>query len=156
MGIGRRSSRALLWSLAAMFACDGYDGEEESTLVLVVRLEPTVQAATAFPAEVLVGFDSSGSGFVVFRVGFVCAPPSVPLELTARFSERTSDARTAVHAWVVPVHSGAPATCGALPVPVAVASPPAGTAGVRTSADAVVLAGCGSGEWRSATLVLRG
>lgn len=101
MGTRWRSSRALPWALAAMLAC-GYEGDGDS-LVIDVRVEPSVQAATAFPAEVLVGFDSSGSGLVVFRVGFVCAPPSAPLVITARFPEASAEPPRAVQAWLVPV-----------------------------------------------------
>jgi hypothetical protein len=148
----RSRSRALLWGVLAMFACDG--GYEAGTVVLVVRVEPTVQVATAFPAQVLVGFDSSGSGFVVFRIGFLCAPPSAPFVVTAQFSEPTGNAPSAVDAWVIPVDSGTPPTCGPLPVPQPVTPPPPGSAGVRTSGQVVVLGGCGSGEVRSATLVV--
>lgn len=147
----------LLWALAATVACAGYDGGEDGTLVLVVRVEPTVQRATTFPAQVLVGFDSSGSGFAVFRVGFVCAPPGTPLVLTAQFPVAAAGGPSAANAWLVPVGSGVVgAECGALPAPQLVASSPPGSAGARASGEVAVLAGCGSGEVRSGTLVLSG
>jgi hypothetical protein len=146
-----RSSRALLFALLAAFACDGYGGADEGSLVVSVRVEPSVQATTSFPAQVLVGFDSSGSGFVVFRVGFVCAPPSEPFVVTARFAERPS----AVDAWVVPV-GGTPGTCGALGTPEQVAAAPPAAAGVTTNADVTFFAGCGTGGTRTAALVLGG
>jgi hypothetical protein len=149
----RVGSRALLWVLLATFACDGNDA---ATLQLVVRVEPTVQVATGFPAEVLVRFDSSGSGFVVFRVAFLCAPPAAPFIVPARFSQLDGSASSAAHAWVIPVDSRTPSTCGPLPEPEAAPPPAASAAGVRTSGQLGVLAGCGSGEVRSATLVVRG
>lgn len=146
-------SRALLWVVLASFACGG---DETGKLLVVVRVEPTVQVATAFPAEILVGFDSSGSGFVVFRVGFLCAPPSAPAVFTATFSRLDGDASSAVDGWVIPVAPGAAPTCGPLPEPRPVAPPPAGAPGVRTSAQTGLLVGCGAGDTRSATLVVRG
>jgi hypothetical protein len=100
---------------------------------------------------VLVGFDSSGSGFVVFRVGFLCAPPSEPTVVTARFADRPSK----VDAWVVPV-AGTPGTCGALATPEQVSSAPPGAAAVTTNADVAFFAGCGVGGTHAVTLVLGG
>jgi hypothetical protein len=145
----------LPWALAATFACQPYDASEDATLVVVVRVEPAVQTATAFPAQVLVGFDSSGEGFVLFRVGFVCDPPSEPFVLTARF-QGAAGGVSSVDAWLVPVGSGPPGACGALTVPEHVAASPPRGAGARTSADVAVLASCGEGEVRSGTLVFGG
>lgn len=152
--IRRRRSRPL-WAVLAMLACDV---DEPSTLEIVVRVEPTVQVANALPAELLVGFDSAGSGYVVFRVGFLCGPPSAPFVTTALFSGPTgTNAATAVDAWVVPVPSGARLTCGPVTTPQPVPAPPARSSGVRsTSAQVVVLGGCGRGDLRSATLVIGG
>jgi hypothetical protein len=151
-----RGSRALLWALAAVFACEGYEEDEDGTLEVVVRVEPAARRTASFPAEVLVGFDSSGAGFVLFRVGFLCAPPGESLALTARFAETAGGGPSTVDAWLVPVDSGTPAPCGALAAPERIASAPPRTAGVRTSAEIAVLAGCGSGEVRSGTLVFGG
>jgi hypothetical protein len=149
-----RRSRPLLWAVLAMLACDV---DDTSTLEIVVRVEPTLQVATALPAELLVGFDSSGSGYVVFRVGFLCGPPA-PFVTRAVFSGRTGvDTAKAVDAWVVPVASGARFTCGPVAAPQPVPAPPARSAGARsTSAQVEVLGGCGAGELRSATLVIGG
>jgi hypothetical protein len=149
-----RSARALLWALVAVLACDGYD--EDATLVVAIRVEPAVQVTTEFPAQVLVGFDSSGSGFVVFRVGFLCGPPSAPVVITTRFPESAAGGPSAIDAWVVPVDRGMVPTCGALPAPPPVASSPPRAVGARTRGNVVVLAGCGSGDVRSATLVIGG
>lgn len=146
-----RRSRVLLWAVLAMFACDV---DEASMLEIVVRAEPPMQVATPFPAQVLVGFDSSGSGYVVFRVGFLCAP-SAPFVMTARFPQPTGGGATAVDAWLVPFDSGSPFTCGPLAAPQPVSWPADRPAGVqRTSAQVEVLASCGAGDVRSATLVI--
>jgi hypothetical protein len=147
----RRSWCALLWGVLVTFAC-GYEG---STVVLV-RVEPTVEPATSFPAQVLVAFSSSGSGSVVFRVGFLCAPPSVPFVVTAQFSDPTVDAASVVDAWLVPVDSGTPGFCGALPVPQPVPSPPPRPLGARASGNLDLIVSCGPGGARTAVLVLGG
>jgi hypothetical protein len=147
----RRRSRELVWAVVAMLACGG---EETSTLAISVRVEPTVEVATAFPAEILVGFDSSGSGFVVFRLGFLCAPPSVPFVVTTRLAEPVTGGPSVVDAWLVPVGSATPRTCGALPAPELVAPPAPRPSGVRTSGQATILLGCTAGEVRSANLTL--
>ena len=135
-----------------MFACGG---EETSTLAVTVRVEPTTRVSTAFPAQVLVGFDSSGSGFVVFRVAFVCDPLAAPFVTTAQFSTPTGNDPAIVDAWIVPLGSAAPPACGPLPAPEPVPLPGPSSAGVQgTSAHVVILAGCGAGELRSATLVI--
>lgn len=152
-GRGRKPRRALLGAVLAMLACGGYDGD--STFVVVVRVEPTVEEATAFPAQVLVGFDSTGSGFVVFRLGFLCAPPAEPFVVTASFAETGAERPSEIEAWVVPLDSGAPPACGALQVP-----EPVGSSLPRTGASArgevAVFAGCGSGDAESLTLVVDG
>jgi hypothetical protein len=151
----RRRFRILLWAVVAPLACDV---DEVSTLEVVVRVEAPVQA-TAFPAQVLVGFDSGGSGYVVFRVGFLCGPPSAPFVTTARFSEPMRGDRTStVDAWFAPVDPGAPFTCGPVSAPQPVQPVPAVPArsggSRRTSAQVEILGGCGSGEVRSATVVI--
>ncbi|WP_242394434.1 hypothetical protein [Anaeromyxobacter oryzisoli] len=147
-------SRVLLGFVLASLACGG---DDDGKLLVVVRVEPTVQVATTFPAQVLVGFDSSGSGFVVFQVGFLCAPSSAPLVFTSTFSGLDGDASSrTVDGWVIPVRSGAAPTCGPLPEPRPVPPPPADAPGVRTSGQAGLLIGCSAGETRSATLVIRG
>jgi hypothetical protein len=147
----KHRSRALFCVVLATFACDVHEG---STLEIVVRVEPRSQLATASPAQVLVGFDD-GSGYVVFQVGVVCGPTTDPFVTTSRFSTHlTGDAAT-VDAWLVPLHAGAAFTCGPMLAPRPVPPPPARFAGVQgTSAQVAVLAGCGIGEVRSATLVI--
>jgi hypothetical protein len=147
-----RRSRILLWAVVAPLACDVY---EISTLEVAVRVEAPIQA-TAPPAQVLVGFDSRGSGYVVFRVGFLCGPPSAPFVTTARFSgPMGGDGPSAVDAWFVPVDPGVPFSCGPVAAPQSVPQLPARSAGLqRTSAQVEVLGGCGSGEVRSATVVI--
>lgn len=148
----RRLSRILLWAVLAPLACDV---EEGATLEVAVRVGPPVDAR-AFPAQVLIGFDSSGSGYVVFRVGFLCGPPSAPFATTARFSgPMGGDGTSVVDAWLVPLDPGAPFTCGPLPTPQPIPRPAPRSAGVQqTSAEVEVLGGCGSGEVRSATVVI--
>lgn len=148
---GRRS-RILLLAVLAPLACDV---DERATLEVVVRVEAPAQSA-AFPAQLLVGFDSSGSGYVVFRVGFVCGPTSAPFVTTSRFSEPMGgDGPSAVDAWLVPLDPGARSTCGPLPAPERVPLPPPRTVGLqRTSAQVELLGGCGSGEVRSALVVI--
>jgi hypothetical protein len=146
----RRRPRALLSAVLALFACEV---EETSTLEIAVRLDPPMEAQTSLPAEVLVGFDSSGSGFVVFRVGFLCTPDA-PFFTTATFSGPGRGGPSAVDAWIVPIDRGSPFTCGPLATPQPVASP-GGRSGVpRTSARVQVLGGCGVGDVRSATVVI--
>jgi hypothetical protein len=146
-----RRSRALLCALLATFACEV---EEASTLEVVVRVESPSQGAASFPAQVLVGFDSGGSGYLVFRVGFLCGPSASPFVTTARFSDPVAgDGPVVVDAWLVPF-DGAAFACGPLASPQAVPSRPGTAAGVRrTSANVVILGGCGSGDARSANLV---
>jgi hypothetical protein len=145
---GRRA-RALLSAVLAALVCDA---GEDSTLEVVVRVDPRVQASTTTPAQVLVGFDSSG-GFVVFRVGFLCAPPAAPFVATARFSEGGSG--STVDAWLVPVGAGVAVPCGPSPAPVPVATvPPALAAGQGATAGIVVVGGCGAGETRSSTVFI--
>jgi hypothetical protein len=148
----RRLSHILLWAVLAPLACDV---EETATLEVVVRVGPPVDAS-AFPAQVLIGFDSSGSGYVVFRVGFLCGPPSAPFFTTARFSgPMGGNATSVVDAWLVPLDPGAPVACGPLAAPQPVPRPAPRSAGVQqTSAEVEVLGGCGSGEARSATIVI--
>lgn len=149
----RVRSRALLWVVLASFACCG---DDTGKLLVVVRVEPTVQVTTAFPAEILVGFDSSGSGFVVFQIGFLCAPPSAPAVFTATFSRLEGNASSAVDGWVIPVAPGAALTCGPLPEPRPVAPPPAAAPGAWTRAQTGLLIGCAAGDTRSVTLVVGG
>src|SRR5512133_1908508 len=131
-----------------MFACDVGEG---STLEVAVRVEPAVQVAIASPAQVLVGFGSSGSGYVVFRVGFLCRPPAAPFVTTAHFSDSSGGAT--VDAWLVPLGAGTPVACGPLPLPEPVAPvPPRFAGGHGATAQLVVLGGCGAGEAHSATL----
>ena len=145
---GRR--RALLWAFLAAFACGA---REESTLEVVVRVDSAVQAATTSPSQVLVGFESSGSGYVVFRVGFLCGPPAAPFVTTAQFSDPGGGAT--VDAWLVSIGAGPPVTCGPLPLPEPVAPvPPRFAGGHGATAQLIVLGGCGGGEARSATLVI--
>ncbi len=145
--------RLLLSAVVALFACEVDETGDSATLEVVVRAEPPIQGSTTFPAEILVGFDSSGSGFLVFRVGFLCSPDA-PFFTTATFSAPgPRDGGASVDAWVVPFDGGAPFACGPLATPQRVPSPRAG--GVpRTSARVEVLGGCGPGEVRSATLVI--
>jgi hypothetical protein len=148
-----RRARALLWALLATFACDV---GEESTLEIAVRVEPTIQVAPTSAAQLLVGFDSSGDGYVVFFFGTVCGPPTAPFVTTARFAQRAGGVEaTAVDAWLVPVAPGVPVTCGPTPTPQPVSPPAARFAGgAGATAQVVVLAGCGAGEVRSATVVI--
>jgi hypothetical protein len=142
--------RALLSAVVAMFACEV---EETSILEVVVRVDPPMRASTSFPAQVLVGFDSRGSGYLVFEVGFLCAP-GAPFSTTVTFpAPGGSGGATAVDAWLVPVEGGFPLACGPFPAPrpVPFRGGPAGAP--RTSARVEVLGGCGSGEVFSATLV---
>ncbi len=150
----RWRTRVLLSAVLATFACEVDDGYGSSTLEIAVRLEPPLQAATSFPAQILVGFDSSGSGYVVFRIGFLCAPDT-PFPMTATFPG-SGDGPAAVDAWIVPFDGGAPFACGPLatPQPVPFRGPPGGAP--RTSAQVEVLGGCGHGDVRSATLVIAG
>lgn len=138
-------SRALLYAVLAAFACGL---EEETTLEIVVRVEQR-GFETGFPAQVLVGFDD-GSGYVVFRVGVLCGPD--PFVATSRFSAGASGGASTVDAWLAPLHAGAAFPCGPLPSPQPAPAPPARFA--RTSAQVDVLAGCGAGDVRTATLVL--
>ena len=145
----RRRSRILLWAILAPLACDV---DETATLEVVVRVGAPIDK-TASPAQVLIGFDSRGSGYVVFRVGFLCGPPSSPFVTTARFSEPMGGGNgpSAVDAWLVPLDPGAPFTCG----PFAAPQPAPRPAGFqRTSAQVEILGGCGNGEARSATVVI--
>jgi len=141
--------RVLISAVLATFACEV---EEPSTLEIVVRAEPPMQVSTSFPAEILVGFDSSGSGYLVFRIGFLCAPDA-PFFTTATFSAPGAGA-TAVDAWLVPVQRGSPFACGPLATPQPVPSPGGPGAAPRTSGRVEVLGGCGTGDVRSATLVI--
>lgn len=152
MANSRRRSRILLWAVLLPLACDV---DELATLEVVVRVEAPVQA-TALPAQVLVGFDSSGSGYVVFRVGFLCGSQGAPFVTTARFSEPAGgDGPSAVDAWLDPLDAGATFTCGPLAAPQPVPRPATRSAGLeRTSAQVEILGGCGSGEVRSATAVI--
>ena len=109
----RWRTRVLLSAVLAMFACEVDDGA--SSLEVTVRAEPPMQVSTSFPAQLLVGFDSSGSGYLVFRVGFLCAPDA-PFFTTATFSAPGAGA-TAVDAWLVPVQGGSPFACGPLATP---------------------------------------
>jgi hypothetical protein len=144
-----RRARALLSAVLATFVCNA---GEESTLEVDVRVDPTVQASTTTPAQVLVGFESSG-GFVVFRVGFLCAPPAAPFVATIRFPDGGSG--STVDAWLVPVGAGAAVPCGPSPAPVPVApAPPALVAGQGATAGIVVVGGCGAGETRSSTVFI--
>ena len=119
-----------------------------------MRVETRSQVATASPAEVLVGFDD-GSGYVVFRVGVLCGPAANPFVTTSRFPAQFSGDAATVDAWLVPLHGEAPFTCGPLPSPQPASPPPARFEGVQgTSAQVGVLAGCGVGEVRAATLVI--
>ncbi len=146
-----RRSRVLLTAVVAMFACEV---DETSTLEVEVRVEPPMQVSTSFPAQILVGFDSSGSGYVVFRVGFLCAPDA-PFFTTATFTAPgPRDGATAVDAWLVPVAGGSPFACGPLATPQPVPWPGGPGGAPRTSARIEVLGGCGAGEVRSATLVI--
>jgi hypothetical protein len=140
----------LLSAVAAVFACEV---EEASTIEVVVRADPPMRSSSSFPAEVLVGFDSRGSGYLVFSVGFLCAPDA-PFFTTATFTlPGAAGGTAAVDAWLVPVDGGFPLACGPLPAPqpVPFRGGPAGAP--RTSARVEVLGGCGSGDVRSATLV---
>jgi hypothetical protein len=141
----------LLSAVLAVFACEV---EETSTLEVVVRADPPMRASTAFPAQVLVGFDSRGSGYLVFRLGFLCAPEA-PFSTAVTFSlPGAGGGTTAVDAWLVPLEGGFPFACGPLatPQPVPFRGGPDGA--LRTRAGVEVLGGCGSGDVRSATLVL--
>jgi hypothetical protein len=150
----RWRTRVLLSAVLATFACEVDDGYGSSTLEIAVRLEPSLQAATSFPAQLLVGFDSSGSGYVVFRIGFLCAPDA-RFPMTATFPG-SGDGPTAVDAWIVPFDGRAPFACGPLaaPQPVPFRGRPGGAP--STSAQVEVLGGCGNGDVRSATLVIAG
>ncbi len=142
--------RVLLSAVAAVFACEV---EETSTIEVVVRADPPMRSSSSFPAEVLVGFDSRGSGYLVFRVGFLCAPDA-PFFTTVTFTmPGAAGGTTAVDAWLVPIDGGSPLACGPLqaPQPVPFRGAPAGFP--RTSARVEVLGGCGSGDVGSATLV---
>ncbi len=145
---GRWRRRALLSAVAAVFACEI---EETSTLEVAVRADPPMRPSSSFPAQVLVGFDSRGSGYLVFRVGFLCAPDA-PFFTTVTFTLPGDGGATAVDAWLLPV-DGSPFACGPLatPQPVPFRGGPAGAP--RTSARVEVLGGCGSGDARAATLV---
>ena len=147
-----RCARALLWAVVAAFACDA---GEDSTLEVVVRVDPVVQSATTSPSQVLVGFDSSGSGYVVFRVGYLCGPPAAPFVTTARFTEGSTVSGATVDAWLVPLGSARPVSCGPLPLPELVAPvPPPFPPGHRATAAIIVVVGCGAGEARSAALFI--
>jgi hypothetical protein len=148
----RRRSRILLWAVLAPLACDV---DESASLEVVVRVDAR-DDASASPAQVFIGFDSSGSGYVVFRVGFLCGPASAPFVTTARFSEPMGgNGPSAVDAWLVPLDPGAPFTCGPAAAPQPVPQPAPRAEGFRrTSAQVEVLGGCGAGEVRSATLVV--
>jgi hypothetical protein len=149
----RRHSRILLWAVLAPLACDV---DESATLEVVVRVDAR-HDARASPAQVLIGFDSSGSGYVVFRVGFLCGPPSTPFVTSSRFSEPMvgGNGPSAVDVWLVPLEPGAPFTCGPLAAPQPAPQPAPRPAGVqRTSARVEVVGGCGQGEVRSATVVI--
>lgn len=142
--------RVLLSAVAAVFACEV---EETSTIEVVVRADAPMRSSSSFPAEVLVGFDSRGSGYLVFRVGFLCAPDA-PFFTTVTFTmPGAAGGTTAVEAWLVPIDGGSPLACGPLqaPQPVPFRGAPAGFP--RTSARVEVLGGCGSGDVGSATLV---
>jgi hypothetical protein len=152
VSLGRRS-HGLLGIVLAAFACEVED-DGQSTLDVFVSVAPSVQADTASPAQVLVSFDSGGSGVLVFRVGFLCRPPAVPFATTARFSGVSND-EAVVHASVVPMDGGTPFACGPSPAPERVPSPAGGFAGARVaSARADVAVGCGAGGARSATIVI--
>lgn len=143
--------RVLLSAVAAVFACEV---EETSTIEVVVRSDPPMRSSSAFPAEVLVGFDSRGA-YLVFRVGFLCAPDA-SFWTTATFTvPGAGGGAVAVDAWLVPVGGGSPRPCGPLqaPQPVPFRGAPAGAP--RTSARVEVLGGCGSGDVGSATLVFK-
>ncbi len=145
-------ARALLWAVVAAFACDA---GEESTLDVAVRVDSAVQSAATSPSQVLVGFDSSGSGYVVFRVGFLCGPPSPPFATTARFSGVSSGSGAKVDGWLAPIGSGAPVSCGPLPLPEPVApAPPPFAPGSGATAGIILVGGCGAGDARSATVVI--
>ena len=149
----RRRSGILLWAVLAPLACDV---DETSTLEVVVRADAP-RDPNAFPAQVFIGFDSSGSGYFVFSVGFLCGPPSAPFVTTARFSEpmMAGNGTAVVDAWLVPLDPGAPFTCGPLETPQPIPRPAPRSAGVQqTSAQVEVLGGCGSGEARSSTIVI--
>ncbi len=135
----------LLSTALAVFACEL---EEAWTLAVEVRADP--RAARSSAAEVLVGFDSRGQGYLVFRVGFAC--PGAPFSTTATFpvSGPPGETRT-VDAWIVPVDGGSPFSCGPLATPQRV--PSRGPAGAQASARVQILGGCGSGEVGSAVLV---
>jgi hypothetical protein len=147
-----RCARALLWAVVAAFACDA---GEDSTLEVVVRVDPVVQSATTSPSQVLVGFDSGSGGFVAFRVGFLCGPPAPPFVTTARFADASTASGATVHAWLAPLGAGMPVSCGPVPFPAPVASvPPPFAPGSGATAGIIVVGGCGAGAARSATLVI--
>jgi hypothetical protein len=137
--------------LGAVLAVFAVGAEETSTIEIAVSVEPPVEAA-GLPAQVLVGFDSAGGGFLVFRVGFVCTPD-------ARFSStvtfQASAAPATVDAFLVPVERGAAFGCGPLATPQAV-SPSAPLGPAQASAGLHVAVGCGAGDVRTATLVIGG
>ena len=141
----RRS--VLLAAVVAAFACEV---EETSTLEVAVRVEAPA-AAPSFPAQVLLGFDSSGSGFVVFRVGFLCAPDA-PFFTTVILEP--GHAPRAVEAFLVPVERDSALACGPLATPQPVTLAPGAGTFARTSARLEVVGGCGAGAVRTATLVL--
>jgi hypothetical protein len=140
--------RVLLAAVLAAFACEV---EEASMLEVAVRIEPPVRASS-FPAQVLIAFDSSGSGFAAFRVGFLCAPDA-PFFTTVTFTapERAPDS---VDAFVLPVVPGSAFTCGPLATPQRVPFSSATGGASRTSASFVVVGGCGTGDARVATVVI--
>lgn len=140
--------RVLFAAVLAAFACEV---EETSTLEIAVRVEPPARASS-FPAQVLVGFDSSGSEFVVFRLGFLCAPDA-PFFTTVTFTapERGPDS---VDAFLAPVVPGSAFTCGPLATPQRVPFPAGAGGSSRTTAAFVVVGGCGTGDARAATVVI--
>jgi hypothetical protein len=140
----------LLAGVVAAFACEV---EETSSLEVAVRVEPPAEAPS-FPAQVLLGFSSSGSGFVVFRVGFLCAPDAS--FFTTVILAEPGDAPGAVDAFLVPVERGSAFTCGPLATPQPVMLAEGSGTFSRTSARLEVVGGCGAGDVRAATLVVGG
>ncbi len=142
--------RVLLSAFLAVFACEV---EEPSTLEVVVRAYPAMRPSTSFPAQILVGFDSRGSGYLVFRVGFLCVPDATFTTTVTFPAPDAAGGTSVVDAWLVPVEGDLPFACGPLPTPQPVPFRGGPARVPRTSARVEVVGGCGSGDVGSATLV---
>jgi hypothetical protein len=138
--------------LSTILAAFAGEVEQSSTLEVAVRVDPPVEAAS-FPAQVLVVLDSGGSGFIAFRIGFLCAPEAT-FSTTVTFDAPSRHEPESVGALIVPAAPGQAVRCGPLAVAEPVPFPPDTPAPPLTTARLQVVGGCGTGDVSAVALVL--